>query len=399
MMDMTATTRRILFVDDEADLLSVYQHALRNRFQLDTATSGEEALRLLTEQGPYAVVVADMRMPCMDGIQLLAHVGESWPDTIRIMFTGDPDPKITLEAINKGHVFSFLVKPASAQVLAEALEAALNQFTIAQTERDVLEKTLAGTVRVLTDLLASVDPNHSGRAQRIKEDMRRFLVALGGKGNWEYEMAASLAGIGYLTLPPSVLLRHWNQEDLLPNEAEMIRRVPEAGAELIANIPRLEGVAKIILYQAKNYDGSGFPGDAVIGENIPAGARILRVITDLADLQARSLPVEEALEILRSRKDRYDPKVLSALRLEVLNALRKEPPPSATPRAPANPLFQEVTLEGLRAGYTLVEDVRTTDGLLIFAAGQQITQTKLQMIRNFSKLSSIALPIRVNYLG
>ncbi len=399
-MDNPLTTRRILFVDDDASLLSVYQHALGGRFQLDTAISGEEAIRLMAENGPYAVIVADMRMPCMDGIQLLARVGETWPDTIRIMFTGDPDPQTTLEAINKGHVFSFVIKPASSQALADTLEAALDQFTIAQTERDVLERTLTGAVRVLTDLLASVNPEAMGRARKIKEEVHRFLITLGGKGNWEYEIAASLAGIGYLTLPPGVLACHWNQEDLQPNEAEMVRRVPEAGAELIANIPRLEGVAKIILYQAKNFDGSGFPSDAVMGESIPAGARILRAISDLSDLQERGLPTDQAMDLLLSRKERYDPKVLSALQKQVLNKPKKEPAPSVIPSAAnSNPRFHEITLEQLRAGYLLVEDVRTTDGLLIFAAGQQITATKLQMIRNFAKLSSIAEPIKVDYLG
>lgn len=392
-------TRKILFVDDDASLLSVYKHALHNLFELDTATSGEQALHLLSEQGPYAIIVADMRMPCMDGIQLLAHATETWPETIRIMFTGDPDPKTVLEAINKGHVFNFLPKPASAQVLADTLEAALDHFAVTQAERDVLERTLSGIVRVFTGLLSSVNPELFGRAQVIKEEMRKFLVALGGKGNWEYEMAASLAGIGYLTLPPKLLARHWNQEDLLPSETAMIRRVPEAGAELISNIPRLGDVAKIILYQAKNYDGSGFPTDPVIGENIPAGARILHVITDLVDLQSRGITPAQAMGILDSRTERYDPKVIVALQRLVHTDPQPEPTATTKPASAANPRCHEVSLEELRAGYMLVEDVRTTEGLLIFAAGQQITPTKLQMIRNFSKLSSIALPLKVDYLG
>jgi response regulator RpfG family c-di-GMP phosphodiesterase len=397
--NMTATTTKILFVDDESDLLSLYQRAMRNRFPMDTATSGEEALRLMAEQGPYAVIVADMRMPKMDGLQLLAQVGERWPETVRIMCTGDSDPQTAIEAINQGRVFSFLPKPASPEQLAAALEAGLAQFTVAQAERDVLERTLTGTVRLLTDLLSAVDPVRMGVSERLKEDMHRFLVALGGKGNWEYEMGAALSGIGYLTLPPAVLLRHSNREDLPPNEMEMVRRVPKAGAELVANIPRLGGVAQIILYQAKNYDGTGFPSDTVMGESIPAGARILRVLVDLADLRVRGMTDEAALELLCSRVDRYDPRVVATLKKTGLSVLRREPTVRPSPRAAASARFQHVAVDGLRPGHTLAEDLRTTEGLLIFAAGQAITPTKLQMIQNFARLSSIKQPIKVDTLG
>lgn len=390
--------RRILLVDDDTDLLAMYQRALRDHFTVDVAPGGEEAIRLLTEQGPYAVLLADRHMPCMDGLQLLTHVAEHWPDVVRIMFTGDPDPQTALDAINKGHVFSFLVKPASLKSLTEAVEDAVAQAAAVQAERDVLERTLTGTVRLLTDLLEAVDAERFGRSQKLKEDMRQFLVSLGGKGNWEYEMAASLAGIGYLTLPPSVLVRQKNGEDLQPAEMEMIQRVPEAGAELISNIPRLEGVAQIIHYQAKNFDGSGFPNDSVIGDNIPLGARILRVLTDYSDLRTRGLEVEEALDILSSRTDRYDAKVLGGVKKKELAGVR----PSAqkgSAKPGGRPRVLEVTVEDLRAGHQLADDVRTKEGTLIFAAGQIITPTKLQMIRNFAKLTSIELPIRVDFLG
>ena len=393
------TTRRILFVDDDADLLEVYRLVLQRHFEVKTAMSAEEGLQHLTQCGPFAAVVADLHMPGLNGLQFLSQVAERWPDAKRIMFTGDMEPQVILEAINRGKVFSFIAKPAAPETVTETLDAAIAEYAIAVTERNVLEQTLTGVVRVLTDLLASVGSERFGRYQNLKEDMRRFLVGLGGKGNWEYEIAASLAGIGYLTLPPDVLVRHSRQEDLAPAEAELVRRVPEAGAALISHIPRLAGVAEIILYQAKNFDGSGFPSDHVLGESIPAGARILRVLSDLADLQARGLSGEAAIDLLQSRGERYDPKVLTALKRLVQHSYRSaSAAPSTTKSTPAS-RFQEVTLEGLRAGHVLGEDVRTEEGLLILAAGQEITPTKLQMIRNFAKLTAVAEPIRVEHLS
>ncbi|HYW80723.1 MAG TPA: response regulator, partial [Thermoguttaceae bacterium] len=76
-------SERILCVDDDPNILLAYQRALRKRFQIEIAMSGAEALTAIKQQGPYAVVVADMRMPGMDGVELLTHVKELAHDTVR----------------------------------------------------------------------------------------------------------------------------------------------------------------------------------------------------------------------------------------------------------------------------------------------------------------------------
>src|SRR5882724_9168958 len=82
---------RILLVDDDANLLDGFRRSLSREFLLETAVGGERALKMIAEDGPFAIVVSDMRMPGMDGLQMLSKIKAQWPDTIRVMLTGNAD--------------------------------------------------------------------------------------------------------------------------------------------------------------------------------------------------------------------------------------------------------------------------------------------------------------------
>ena len=157
---------RILFVDDDPNILSAYKRNLRHRFSIDTAPNGDAGLDLVNEKRPYAVVVADMQMPGMNGIEFLKRVVEKTPDTVRLMLTGNADQKTASDAVNHGHVFSFLSKPCPSQSLEVALDNALRQYNLIRAEKELLEETLNGAVKVLTDILAVVDPQAFSHAQR-----------------------------------------------------------------------------------------------------------------------------------------------------------------------------------------------------------------------------------------
>ena len=120
--------KRILFVDDDANALQAYQRVLRRRFEIDTALGAEEALEAIHRRGPYAVVVADMRMPKMTGVAFLAQVRDIAPQTVRMVLTGNADEQTETDAIERGCVFRFLTKPCPLDALAEALEAALAEY-------------------------------------------------------------------------------------------------------------------------------------------------------------------------------------------------------------------------------------------------------------------------------
>ena len=93
---------QILLVDDDRNILDGYRRNLRGEFLIDVAQSGQEALGLLDSKGPYAVVISDMRMPGMDGIEFLRRVKSASPETVRVMLTGNAETETAIEAINEG---------------------------------------------------------------------------------------------------------------------------------------------------------------------------------------------------------------------------------------------------------------------------------------------------------
>jgi response regulator RpfG family c-di-GMP phosphodiesterase len=380
-------TNKVLFVDDDPNVLAGYARALRKQFTFDTANGGEEALALMETKGPYAVIVADMRMPGMDGIQLLSKVRERWSDTVRIMLTGNADQQTAIDAVNTGNVYRFLTKPCPPENLGLAIEAGMKEYALVVGERELLENTLAGSIRVMMDILAAIDPRLFGRGQQLKEQMRTFLTTISGKSNWECELAATLSPIGYITVPPSVMQRAQDMTALTSTEKEMLASVPETGSSLISKIPRLEGVARIIRYLGKNYDGSGSPADAVAGEEIPVGARILKVLSDLLDKERQGASTSDALMAMQATQGQYDPRVLEI----ALKSVASKTVGSLT----QPPNIFHIKLSELRPGYVLVNDIETVENVLVVSAGQRISPMMLELIRNFAKISGIKEPISV----
>jgi PAS domain S-box-containing protein len=158
---------KILFVDDEVNVLDAIQRSLRNQFSVDTAVGGNEALRTLTSGGPYAVVVADMQMPQMSGLDFLCRVQSQFPDTVRMMLTGNSTLQTAVNAVNEGHVFRFLTKPCPAQTLAPALDAGLEEHDRIISKRKEVELAI-----------------------RSGEEQMRLILEAANDGVWEYHFAS-----------------------------------------------------------------------------------------------------------------------------------------------------------------------------------------------------------------
>jgi DNA-binding NtrC family response regulator len=156
-------TDKILFVDDEPAVLDGYKRMLRREFEVDTAVCGQQGLAEISNHGPYAVVISDMRMPEMNGAQFLSQVRQTAPDTVRMLLTGYSDMDAAMSAVNEGNIFRFLTKPCEKDLLGKAITAGLMQYRLVTAEKDLLENTLMGSIKVLTDVLSAVSPEAFGR--------------------------------------------------------------------------------------------------------------------------------------------------------------------------------------------------------------------------------------------
>ena len=119
---------KVLIVDDELPVVLGIKRALRSDCDIDVAVGANQALQYIHEHGPYAVVISDLRMPGTDGIGFLSEVKRCWPDTVRILLTGDATSKSTIEAINKAGVFRFLQKPFEIDKLRNVITQAMAEF-------------------------------------------------------------------------------------------------------------------------------------------------------------------------------------------------------------------------------------------------------------------------------
>jgi len=378
---------KILLVDDEPNVLAAFQRNLRGRFAIDTATSGAEALAKIERNGPYAVVVADMQMPEMTGLDLLVQVEARNPDTVRIMLTGNAQQKTAVDAVNRGHVFRFLNKPCPVELLAQTLQAAIHHYQLVTAERELLERTLNGTIRLLTEILSSLYPKAFRISQQLRQAVREYAAFFHLKQSWDLEAAALLFPLGYTTLPASVLDKLSREEPLEAREQELVERAPEMGANLLGHIPRLESVASILRYQNKHYDGSGHPPERIAGEDIPMPARVFQVLRDMVERELETGNRAQALALLQERTGWYDPQVLQSAAACFDVYLQK----AAAEETP----IRSRTLDELTVGQILAGDVETEDGILVLKSGTELTPVVLQRLRNFAAINPIKQPIYV----
>lgn len=120
--------QKILFVDDELAMLSLYKQMLKGNYDISTAAGGEDGLAILQGLGPFAIVISDMQMPGMNGAQFLNRVRQLAPNTIRLLLSGHVDLNGAVTAVNEGGIFRLLMKPCDESVLMEAIAAALASY-------------------------------------------------------------------------------------------------------------------------------------------------------------------------------------------------------------------------------------------------------------------------------
>jgi YesN/AraC family two-component response regulator len=175
---------KILFVDDESAVLDGYRRVLFRDFPLVTAIGGEKGLEIIRENGPFAVVISDMRMPGMNGAEFLAEVRKESPITVRMLLTGHADFDSAIEAVNKGNIFRFLTKPCQREVLVEAINSGLEKYRAAVAEKELAKKgEMVGRTDAEWDAeaQAAVD-NYNGLAGLPgTEEARSYVQGLFGK--------------------------------------------------------------------------------------------------------------------------------------------------------------------------------------------------------------------------
>lgn len=323
-------SHKLLIVDDELANLRLLKRLFRDEYDCLTASSGEEAIELLS-QHDVAILITDQRMPRMSGIELLTRTAELRPHMARILLTGYTDVEALVDAINCGLVHSYITKPWNNDDLKLEVRRALDEYETKKNRYALkvandrlqlrLEEMKLGVANAFDAVLRLKDEYSCEHASRVATQAARIAQKLGLRVE-EYTdlaLAAWLHRLGHVGTPDELL---WKSEPLGKDEAEVYQKNSEGGARILAMIPELRNVADMILLLFENFDGSGLPR-GLQGEQIPLACRILRVADEYARLtnpRALSTAVSplEAIRILSERGGLdLDPHVVDVLAMDV----------------------------------------------------------------------------------
>jgi FixJ family two-component response regulator len=372
---------KILLVDDEAAVLAGYERTLHREFQVDTAVGGELGLQAILRAGPYAVVISDMRMPGMSGSQFLARARKSAPDTVRMLLTGYTDLGAAMEAVNEGNIFRFLTKPCAKEVLVPAINAGVEQNELIRSEKELLEHTLLGSIKVLADVLGAASPEAFGRSLRIAQFVRHIANKFNFAFRWRLEAAATLSQLGCVTLDVDLIQKRFGGGKLSQEDQARFETHPKAGMQLLSGIPRLEATAWMIGQQLRLEIPAQVPGlpEAWVKETV-LGAKVLKLAVAFDQLRMK-LSDTEAINLLFTQRTEFEREMVEAL--------------VGIKATGGGMEARTVSTLKLATGMVLDQDIRNKNGLLLVAKSQEVSSAVLIKLENFAKAGLISKEIRV----
>ena len=339
-----AVPAQILIVDDEAIILQVFGAILEEAgYHIDTAEDANTAREMLAAKS-YDVVISDIIMPGLSGIELLKMQKQTSPDVPFVLVTGNPNLDSASEAIRTGSAVDYLIKPVSGPELIKTVARAVEIKQVRDENRrleaenlryqhhleELVQKKSAALIRAydevsrsydftLEALVAMLDAREKS-AGRHSVRVREFALILAHEMDVPPEQLDDIArgtllhDIGKIAIPDSVLLKPGK---LTAEEWAVMRNHAQIGYDIIQSSKQLAGAAEIILSHHEKYDGSGYPR-GLKGDEICLGARIFSVVDAYDAMRSvrvykKAIPTEEALEeIRRCDGTLFDPEVVKA---------------------------------------------------------------------------------------
>lgn len=415
-----ASMHRLLIVDDEQLVLAGLRETLtREGYHVTTASNPFVALEELKKQ-IFSVIISDNHMPGVTGLEFLAQAKEMQPNASRILITAVLSLDTVIDAINKGEIYRFIVKPWLREELLATVKNAAQRYelidsnTVLQSKAVVMNRELQEANRALELQLARVAEQNESLGhlnQALAENLQHsvqlglhvlqtFSPALGNQARRVHkvclaladtlhlpaekrqvlEFAAWLHNIGLVAIHRDVI-RRWelSPEALSEDELKVIQSHPILGQDLVKFVHHLEEVGGVIRSHRERFDGHGYP-DRMRGEEIPWLSRLLAVAVGFAEANFDEPTAVEAIR--QGNGSLYDPEAVRAF----LRAL----PKAHVPRKE-----REVLLQELQPGMVLAKGIYTPNGLLLVPEGQPLNEGAISKLLNHNKTAPITQSLLV----
>ncbi len=246
----------------------------------------------------------------------------------------------------------------------------VEQHLLIRAEKEILESTLMGSIKVLADFLNVANPEAFGRSVRIARYVRHVSRKFKLEFPWRLDAAATLSQLGCITLDSDVIQRAFVGIELPVEDQARFDAHPETAMRMLSGIPRLEAVAWMIGQQLKRKIPPEVPNLPASGlKETLLGAKILKIAVAFDGLWMKPVSEEEAIRRLRARRDEFESEMVDALEGIVFGGGRME--------------NRRVATRKLATGMVLDQEIRNSQGMLIAAKGQEITRTVLIKLENF----------------
>lgn len=426
-LNVATVTRQpeVLLVDSQDAILQrLHQLLSAHSYVLHLAHDASEALKVMATR-EVDLIISAAHLPQMDGPSLLARIHQHYPDTTRILLTGDPDLKLIAKAINEGEIYRYLSKPWDDQELLLTLRQALeHQHSVRERERlealaqeqntqlkalnAELEKRVASRTAELQQTADMLDlayeelkhsyatgaelfsllvnqrlPSDKQTNRRIIDLVRAYckIHGIDAVAQRDLAMAAALHNIGKLSWSDSMMITpaDW----LHHHERERYRAYPAQSESLLMTLEPVQDAARLIRHHQEHWDGSGFP-DHLKGEAIPLGSRLLKLAVDFIELQCglileRHMNSDEALVFIRKYAGRlYDPELVEGF-IQVCSVYLSDV-------TLGDPSVKVLGTRELAAGMLLARNLNADNGMLLLNAGKVLSQPLVDKLIAFETM-------------
>ena len=400
---------RLLIVDDDKAVLQALNRLFCRQYDVVLCSGAEEALNYL-QQHSADLIISDMRMPGINGAELLKQCNEKYPDMIRFLLTGYADLESAIKAVNEGNIYRYIAKPWDNDQLramvAEAIDLRdlryanqrlnahvaeqnaelerLNQelqYKYQQKEQQAgtaeeqlreayrtLRQEFNGMVHLLVRIVEARNGEEPGSSEKLARLAKSFAEFAGLQGEQIQDVyyAALLRNLGKVQLPDALLNKSIGL--LSTAEKQAYARFPLYGQVALSMLAPLQNVAVIIRNHMELYNGKGFP-DRLAANAIPRLSRMLRIVSDYADLQhehnflGAALSEERVREyLLKMAGQRYDRELVDIF-LTALDDFEEG--------VVSN--YERISINEIRPGLILAANLITPSGVVLLSEGTQLT--------------------------
>lgn len=404
----------ILIVDDEEIVLVALRDTLlREGYKVVASPHAVHALSILQEQ-KFSVVISDHQMPMITGLDFLAQVKQIQPDATRILITAVLSLGTVIDAINKGEIYRFVVKPWLREELLATVRNAAQRYELIRSNSRLYAETLemnnrltelnnslkaevakvAEQNRNLQQLTAAQEKNFRQSVELCVQTMQTFYPTLGGQSRrvaalcnamakelnlskdqqQTLEISAMIHDIGLMGCSRQ-LIKRWNEtpESLTEAETTLIQQHPVLGEELAKFSDQLREIGPTIRAHHEKFDGTGYP-DKLKADKIPWLARLLAVAVAYAEQPVSGNVGRDY--VARGSGSSFDPEAVRVFQ----KALAKIVIPGKQ---------RQVSLADLRPGMILAEGIYTSGGMMLIPDGQQLTATYIAKLMIHNQVNPI----------